>query len=161
MGPFDPNQVQIHDVNPGDLNEGGLPNHFPNGGVFWTKTVPTSSINMRPGRGDAHFAVQNTELIEYFDVVNAIFRNGATPIGATGSVDVAWHGNGERIHIENDDVEGSGLGFAGQYEGSDIDISWSITNADGYYFSTDDPDEEQPVITSAFTAHVRTGTFHP
>ena len=167
MGPFDPAQVQIHDVNPGDLNETGLPNHFPDGGVFWTRTVPTSSISMKPGKGDAEFHVDDLAMTEYFTVVNALFRENAPPpfnvppIPATGSAHVSWHGTGDRLHLENNDVEGSGQGYAGQYESADCDISWSISNADGYYFSTDDPGEAPPLITHAFTAHVHSGMFNP
>jgi hypothetical protein len=148
LGPQDPGQVQIHDFNPGDLNPPGEPNYFLDDGVFWTRPVPDSSITIHPGKGDAHFRLPDFAMLDYFTVVNALFRNGPEPVSATASVDIGWQGTGERLQVENGDQ-----GFSGQYENASGSIQWSASNADGY--------SRNVLVTHAFTAHVRTGVFHP
>ena len=145
---------QLHDFNPGDLNEPGQPNYFLDGGVFWTKPVPKTSVRIRPGRGDAHFTLSNVTLLDYFNVVNAILRTGPVPIDAMASVDIQWTGTGERLRVDNDTA-----GFGGQYKNANATIEWAVTNAAGYFFSTANSSETN--ITHAFTAHVRSGVFHP
>jgi hypothetical protein len=146
--------VQLHDFNPGDLNEPGLPNYFMNGGVFWTRPVPQTSVTIHPGRGNAHFTLVDFSLLDYFTAVNAILRTGPDPIDATASVDVQWTGTGERLQVDNDQA-----GFAGQYENASATIEWSASNDAGYFFSTINSSET--TVTHAFTAHVRNGVFYP
>jgi hypothetical protein len=147
--------VQIHDFNPGDLNEPGQPNYFLNGGVFWTLPIPKTSVRIRPGRGDAHFGLSDVLLFDYLNVVNALFRPpGFDPLDAMASVDIHWTGTGERLQVNND-----AAGFGGQYENASATIEWSAANDAGYFFSTANSSETN--ITHAFTAHVRSGTFHP
>jgi hypothetical protein len=152
LGPFDPAQVQIHDVNPGDLNEPGSPNHFPHGGVFWTRAIPAKTVVSHPGRGDARFQWIGFPLLDYFDVVNAVFRTGPDPVPAMASVDVRWTGTGRRMKVRND-VQG----FGGQYESASAMVQWSVSNAEGYFFST--ANSSHTNLTSAFTAHVHNGVF--
>jgi hypothetical protein len=80
--------VQIHDFNPGDLNEPGLPNHFPAGGVFWTLPVAEQSVEVQPSRGDARFTLTDIWHSDYFNIVNAFFRTGPAPLAATISLDM-------------------------------------------------------------------------
>ena len=47
MGPGE--SEQLHDFNPGDLNEPGLPDLFSAGGVFWTSPVPERAVGIHPG----------------------------------------------------------------------------------------------------------------
>ena len=146
--------MQIHDFNPGDLNEPGLPNYFMNVGVFWTRPVPQTSVTIHPGRGNAHFTLVDFSLLDYFTAVNAILRTGPDPIDATASVDVQWTGTGERLQVDNDQA-----GFAGQYENASATIEWSASNDAGYFFSTINSSET--TVTHALTAHVRNGVFYP
>jgi hypothetical protein len=87
VGPFA--SPQIHDFNPGDLNEPGQPNYFVNGGVFWTMPVPNTSVTIHPGVGEAHFTFSDLAMFDYFTSANAILRDGSAPIfDATASVDI-------------------------------------------------------------------------
>ncbi len=152
LGPFDEGQVQIHDFNPGDLNPPGEPSYFMDGGVFWTRRIPERSVKMRPGRGDARFALSNFHTLDYLNVINAIFRTGPDPIPSRGSVDIEWNGTGQRMHVENE-----AAGFRGRYENASAHIEWSASSAAGYHFSTANSSETH--ITHAFTAHVQSGAF--
>lgn len=150
LGPFE--SEQLHDVNPGDLNVPGEPNHFPEGGVFWTRPVPETSIQIH--RGDATFAFSELSMPDWIDVVNAIFRTGPEPIPGTASVDIGWTGTGERLRVRND-----AAGFGGTYENATATVEWSVANDEGYFFST--ANSSDVTVTHAFTAHVRNGVFHP
>lgn len=151
LGPFDPNQVQIHDVNPGDLNVPGLPNHFPDGGIFWTRDIPrTAKIG---SGGNVAYEVTNIALLDYFDVVNAIFRNGPPPIRSRADVRVRWRDSGERRVINND-----AAGFNGVYHSTDVLIDFGFVNADGYFFNT--LDSSHRLVTSSLVSYVEVGAFH-
>jgi hypothetical protein len=153
VGPFA--SPQIHDFNPGDLNEPGQPNYFLNGGIFWTMPVPKKSVKVKPGRGDAHFTFSGLAMFDYFTSVNAILRPpGLVPLDATASLEIRWAGTGERLQVDNDQAE-----FGGSYERASATIEWSASNAAGYFFSTANSSDIN--VTHAFTAHVRNGIFHP
>ncbi len=154
MGPRDEGQVQIHDFNPGDLNPPGQPNHYPAGGVFWTRDVPAASITIHPGRGDARFHLHDLPMFDYFTVANALVRTGPDPLGASASVDIAWTGTGERTQVKNAEQ-----GFAGNYENANASVEWSASNDAGYHFST--AGSTGVAVHHAFTATLRTGVFHP
>ena len=111
-------------------------------------------MTIRPGRGDAHFTLSDFALFDYFTAVNAILRTGPDPIDATASVDIQWTGTGERLQVDNDQA-----GFGGQYERASATIEWSASNDEGYSFST--ANSTETTVTHAFTAHVRSGVFHP
>jgi hypothetical protein len=153
LGPLDPAQVQIHDFNPGDLNEFGLPNHFSAGGVFWTLPIPKESVSTRRGQGDAHFTLTDVFQSDYFEITNALFRTGPLPLGARASLDIRWTGTGEQVQVNNDTA-----GFRGQYTKANAMIAWSAANDAGYVFSTANSSETN--ITHAFTAQVQSGVFH-
>ena len=116
--------------------------------------MPRSSIAIHPGKGDARFRFSNFSLLDYFTVVNAILRTGSDPLDTTASVDIAWSGTGERMRVENDDQ-----GFAGNYENADASVQWSASNSAGYSFST--AGSSDVTVAHAFTAKLRTGSFHP
>ena len=146
-------QVQIHDFNPGDLNQPGLPNHFPAGGVFWTLPIPKHSVEVQPSRGDARFTLTDLLHSDYFTIVNALFRTGPAPLGAMISLDIHWTGTGEEVQVNNDTA-----GFDGRYTQASATIAWLAANAAGYTFSTANSGEVN--IPHAFTAQVRSGVFH-
>ena len=153
MGPFA--SPQLHDFNPGDLNEPGQPNYFINGGIFWTMPVPKSSVTVHQGAGDTHFTFSDLAMFDYFTSANAILRPPElNPVDATASLEIQWTSTGERLQVDNDAAE-----FGGQYEPASATIEWSASNASGYSFSTAKSSEVN--ITHAFTAHVRNGVFHP
>lgn len=150
LGPFDPGQVQIHDFNPGDLNDPPEDDWFQQGGLFWTANVPRRSVSVRSGRGDASFHVQQ-DLFDFFDVPNSVFRNGPPRHHARAEVRIDWHGTGDRLRIRNRDA-----GFFARYERTEANVFWRGENLDtGYSLATAD----DQVITSAFIARVRSGSF--
>lgn len=154
LGPFDPGQVQIHDFNPGDLNEPGLPDSIFSGGVFWTSSVPQQAVSIRPGRGEAHFQVENHPIFDSFTGENAVFRTGPPRVLTQLSVDINWRGTGERQQVRE-------ATFGGAYENATGEINWSASHTEGvpYFFDTTDSSERN--ATHAFTAHIRNGVFFP
>jgi hypothetical protein len=152
MGPGE--SEQLHDFNPGDLNEPGLPDLFSAGGVFWTSPVPERAVGIHPGRGDARFRLQDYPLFDFTNVANAILRNGPDRIPAQMSVDIRWRGTGERQQVRE-------ATFGGAYENATGEINWSAshTNGESYFFDTTDSSERN--VTHAFTAHIRNGVFFP
>lgn len=116
--------------------------------------MPRHSIAVHPGQGNARFHLSDFSLLDYIDVVNAILRVGPDPLPASASVDIAWSGTGERTQVKN--VE---QGFAGNYENANASVQWSASNGAGYAFSTANSSEVS--VTHAFTAQLRTGSFHP
>lgn len=151
LGPFDPNQVQIHDVNPGDMNIQGQPQHFPDGGVFWTRPIPRTA-HIGHG-GDVRYRLRNIGMLDYFDVVNAVFRNGPTPVRSQADLLVDWHGTGNHLYIDN-----PAAGFGGDYYSTDVDIDFAFQNADGYYFSTQGSSHR--LTTSSLVCQVEVGAFY-
>jgi hypothetical protein len=73
--------------------------------------------------------VSNQPLQDAFNVVNALFGGGPTPIAARASFDVRWHGGGDR-----NDVEDAAVGFSLHAVQGDATIDWSASNADGFTF---------------------------
>ena len=156
LGPFDPGQVQIHDFNPGDLNEPGLPDWVFAGGVFWTSPVPKRAVRIHPGRGDAHFEVEKHPIFDFFTAANAVDRppEGPPRIPTRLSVDIAWRGTGERQQLRE-------ATFGGAYENATGEITWSASHTEGepYFFDTTGSSAQN--VTHAFTAHIRNGVFFP
>jgi len=147
-----PNQsTQLHDFNPGDLND-HLPDLFSAGGVFWVNSVPEQAVSIHPGRGDAHFQVENYPLFDFTNVVNALFRTGPPRIASQLSVDIDWRGTGERQQVRE-------AKFGGAYENAIGEIDWSASHTAGvpYFFDTSGSSERN--VTHAFTAHIRNGVF--
>lgn len=93
-------------------------------------------------------------MFDYFTVVNSILRTGPEPLDAAASVDISWSGTGERTRVENAE-----LGFAGNYENATASVEWSASNSAGYHFST--VGSSSVAVHHAYTAHLRTGQFHP
>jgi hypothetical protein len=156
LGPFDPGQVQIHDFNPGDLNEPGLPDWVFAGGVFWTSPVPKRAVRIHPGRGDAHFEVENHPIFDFFTAANAVDRppEGPPRIPTELSVDIAWRGTGERQQVRE-------ATFGGAYENATGEITWSASHTKGEPSFFDTTGSSAQNVTHAFTAHIRNGVFFP
>lgn len=115
--------------------------------------MPRESITVHPGKGDARFHLHDLPLFDYETLANAL-GHVAVPLNAWASVDIAWTGTGERTQVQNGEQ-----GFGGNYENATADVQWSAANETGYHFSTAHSTEVH--VPHAFTAHVRTGAFHP
>lgn len=155
LGPFE--STQLHDINPGDLNEPGLPNHWPFGGVFWTRDIPAVAVQTHPGSGNAAMNL-TTELFDFFELANAVGRTGPAPVPATATVDVGWTGTGEKTQVTNEG-EGPHSAFSAHYVNATAIVEWSATTAAGYQFST--AGSTDVTVTHAFTANMRNGVFFP
>jgi hypothetical protein len=108
-------------------------------------------VHIHPGRGEAHFRLRNYPLFDFTDVANAIFRTEPGKIfPARTSLDMRWHGTGERQKVREDT-------FRGVYENAIGAIDWSASNTNGYFFDTQDSSERH--VTHAFTAYIRNGVF--
>jgi hypothetical protein len=101
--------------------------------------------------------LQDYPLFDFTDVVNAILRDGPDRIppiperiSALTSIDMRWHGTGERQKVREDT-------FRGVYENAIGEINWSASNTDGYFFDTQDSRDRH--VTHAFTAHIHNGVF--
>jgi hypothetical protein len=147
--------MQIHSFDPGDLNEPGQPNHFTDGGIFWTGPIPKTSVRLIPGQGGASLTLSDAPLFDFVTGLNTIFRDDSAPIiDATASLEIHWTGTGEQRCVQNDPA-----GFGGSYEHATATVEWSASNAAGYFFRTINSSETN--VTHAFTANVRNGIFHP
>ena len=112
--------------------------------------MPERAVRIHPGRGEVHFRLRNYPLFDFTDVVNAVLRNGPKRISALTSLDMRWHGTGERQKVREDT-------FRGVYENARGAIDWSASNTAGYFFDTQDSSDRQ--VTHAFTAYIRNGVF--
>ncbi|PON17592.1 hypothetical protein C2W62_12410 [Candidatus Entotheonella serta] len=151
LGPFDPGQVQIHDFNPGDLNEPGRPDHFADGGVFWTTPILPHMLRLKPSRGKTRMRVPRIQLYDFTSFANALFRNGPDRIPAQANVDVEWRDMGEEQGVHE-------ATFSGVYQKATVNVTWAASNEAGVFFSTRGSSEQ--IVTHAFTAVVCNGIFH-
>ncbi|MDH3683853.1 MAG: hypothetical protein OEV40_28350 [Acidimicrobiia bacterium] len=157
LGPFDPDQVQIHDFNSGDLNEPGKNNYFMDGGLFWTSRMPGQGARLRRD-GKAEMHLDDHPLFDFVNAVNAIVRPPGFPQDPSrATVDVLWSPTGNTKEVSGTRFSGNGS-FAGTYYQTDVDITWSAKNlVSGYEFSTEG--SSSTTITAQFSAKVRNGVF--
>ena len=107
---------QIHDLNP---------THFPPTGLFWTIEIPDDGIEVHLGSGEASLEVSNAPILDYGDIVNALFGGGPPPVPGSVSFKVTWSGVDERVNVRNTDpVYG---GFAGQFVRNAAQMEWTAT----------------------------------
>jgi hypothetical protein len=126
-----------------------------NGGIFWTRPIPRTSVKVNPGRGHSSLTLSDVTLFDFVTGLNAIFRDGSAPIAdATASIEIRWKGTGERLQVQN-----APAGFGGSYEHATATVEWSASNTAGYFFSTANSSDIS--VTHAFTARIRNGVFHP
>jgi len=101
--------VQTHDFNPG-ISANGL---------FWTVPITDSAVAVQLGAGTAEMQLSNFAVSDYFNIVNALVRQGnITGVGPFGpddipakvSFDIVWSGRGEAVHVSN-----AAAGFDGQF----------------------------------------------
>lgn len=104
--------MQTHDFNPG----------ISANGVFWTVAIPKSAVDVHFGAGEASMALNNFAVQDYFNIVNALVRQGNVtlppgvgPFGpddipAQVSFDIVWSGRGERVSVQD-----TAAGFEGDF----------------------------------------------
>ncbi len=104
--------MQTHDFNPG-INANG---------VFWTVPIPDNAVDVQFGAGEAFMALNNFAVSDYFNIVNALVRQGNVtlppgvgPFGpddipARVSFDILWSGRGQKVHVKD-----ATAGFRGTY----------------------------------------------
>ena len=68
-----PGVPQIHDYNPGITASG----------VFWTVRIPDNAVHIDRRTGVATYALRNTRLDDYYNLVNAFAGGPSTPSRAT------------------------------------------------------------------------------
>lgn len=131
--------VQIHDFNPG-ITESGL---------FWTVAVPESSISVDFAAGKASFQVDNLDVEDYHDVVNAL--TGGPSVGASVSWNIKWGHPLGRTKIRD-----ANTGFVGDFVQNVAQTAWSGQTASAQFVS--DP-ASASLNEFSLLAHERNGAF--
>lgn len=132
---------QIHDFNPGIAPSG----------LFWTQAVPMSSVAVDLDAGTASLVASGLGQEDFFNIGNALFGGGPTPVPASVSFDVEWSGQGSAGMVD-DPANDFSLSFV---QGT-ATMTWSVTSGSAVYTSTGP-------TTSVFAqiAKERNGFFHP
>ncbi len=90
--------------------------------------IPESGIDVNFGKGYATLEAKNLPVLDYGNIINAIFGGGPPPVPATVSFLVEWKGKNQRVNIRNTDpVYG---GFEGQFIYNTARMEWSATVGD-------------------------------
>lgn len=110
--------MQIHDFNPGITDSG----------LFWTVAVPESSIKVNFAAGKASFHVDDLDVEDYHDVVNAL-TDGPSVDGSV-SWDIQWSHPMGRSKIRN--IENQ---FAGDFVQCVAQTAWSGRTATAQFVS--------------------------
>jgi hypothetical protein len=124
----------VHDFNPGEDN-----------GLFWTIPIPSDAVDHH-GKGSASLEVDDLDVEDYHDVVNAL--TGGPSVTASVSFDCHWGRSDDRVKINN-----AATGFAGTFVRNTATLTWS-GKTDVFAFTAD-------VLNSGFatTGHERNGVF--
>ena len=148
MDVFEPGPgAQLHDLNPSS---------FPPTGLFWTIEIPGDGIQVNLGKGVASMEADDVPILDYGNILNALFGGGSAPTPGSVSFTVTWSGGDERLKIRNTDpVYG---GFAGEFIRNAAQMEWAATVGDFTFDSA-------PLSTSssafAEIGHERNGGFFP
>ena len=90
--------------------------------------IPESGIDVNLGKGYATMVAENLPVLDYGDIINALFGGGPAPVPATVSFLVEFSGINQRVKIRNTDpVYG---GFEGQFIYNTARMEWSATVGD-------------------------------
>jgi hypothetical protein len=143
---------QIHDLNP---------TAFPPVGLFWTIQISDErqgddgdGVQAQLGAGNATLQASNVPILDYGNIMNALFGNNPPPIPGVVSFKVEWSGVQQRVNIRNTDpVYG---GFAGEFVRNTAQMQWTATVGDLVF-------ESDPIGTSSSSfaeiGHERNGVF--
>ena len=116
--------------------------------------MPDASVDVNLGRGRASLVVSGLPVLDFGDIVNALFPDPARPpVPASASFEVRWEGVIERTSIVNNDQ-----GFVGQFVRTNAHMEWSAIVGDFSF-------ESAPASTSssvfAEIGQERNGSFFP
>ncbi len=131
---------QVHDF---DL---GLDN-----GLFWTAPIDRNSVIVNPGSGKASLVVNNLQMEDYFNVVNALLDGNSNE--ATASFAVHWAPGLKVLKVRD-----AATGIAGEFVRNTATMAWSVESAGQSYISGP---ENTSSSLSAQVGHERNGVFFP
>ncbi len=123
-------------------------------GLFWTTRLGPSNVGgVNPGAGRAVYQAANVPILDFHNIINALFGGGAPPEPGFVSFEVQWSGTDERVNLKN-----PSNGFAGEYVRGKAQMQWTARVGDFHYVS-------DPIETSssqfAQLGHERNGSFYP
>jgi len=132
---------QIHDFNPG-INASGL---------FWTQAVPMGGVAVDLDAGSASLVATGLAQRDFFNIGNALFGGGPTPVPASVSFDVRWSGRSSAGRV--DDATND---FTFTFVEDTATMTWSATSGGATYMSTGPSTNVFAVIGKE-----RNGSFRP
>ena len=130
---------QIHDFNPGIAPSG----------LFWTIRIPDESVEIDLEDATASMTVNNLEIEDYHDLVNALMDGPSVP--ANVSFHVRWSGVSKRVKTRDETNH-----FVGSYIEDTATIGWSARRK-GFKFVSDPADTSTTVF--AEIGRERNGVF--
>ena len=100
------------------------------GGLFWTIPIPSTSVEIHLGAGDASLKIDDLATKDFGTVVNDLHHGPSVP--ATVSFDVHWSGKGSQSQLRN-----AAQGFRGEFvETLQATVAWSAQES-GFTFVSD------------------------
>lgn len=131
---------QVHDFDPGLDN-----------GLFWTLPVSSNSVRVDPGSGRASLVVNDLDMEDYFNIVNALTDGSSNE--AAVSLAVEWAPGMKHFKVRDE-----ATGMAGEFIRNTATMAWSVESAGQTYVSG--PAESSSSL-SAQIGHERNGVFFP
>ncbi|HET6933088.1 MAG TPA: hypothetical protein VFI45_22375 [Candidatus Acidoferrum sp.] len=131
---------QVHDFDPGLDN-----------GLFWTLPVNNNSVKVDPGSGRASLIVNDLDMEDYFNIVNALTDGSSNE--AAVSFAVQWATGMKHFKVRDE-----ATGMAGEFIRNTATMAWSVESAGQTYVSG--PAETSSSV-SAQIGHERNGVFFP
>jgi hypothetical protein len=119
-------KTQTHDYDPGIVASG------PSKGLFWTIAIPDDAVEADLEEAEARLHLSNLSITDYFDIPNALFHNGRTPVQGTASFDLRWFDA-----LKRGSTSKPTLPFEQEYVQTSGHISWSGTTAGDTFHTTD------------------------
>lgn len=117
--------------------------------------MKSSAVEVDLEEGTASLNVRNLKLFDYFDILNALFRNRHTPVKqrATVSFKVDWTGPVvHRASITNVEHQ-----FKGTFLTNSAQMEWSAHREDGFKFVSDPIGTSSSVFSEI--GHDQNGVF--
>jgi len=120
---------QVHDFNPG----------IEKSGLFWTIPVSPDALEAVPHAGRARMRVENLEVPDYHDFLNAVSKHAKSQPGHA-TFDVRWAGGGDRTPVRDET-----FGFRGNYTAGDVTIDFAVVDDKVGVVYTSDADGQKTV----------------
>ena len=116
------------------------------GGLFWTIPIPSTSVEIHLGAGDASLKVDDLATKDFGNIANDLLHGASVP--ATASFDVQWSGKGSQSQLRD-----PAQGFRGEFvETLQATIAWSAQES-GFTFVSDPPETAQSVFAELGREH--------